>query len=251
MNSLQNKILFTGCSYSCGEPSFPYEFAQLIDEKERPDFSLVKSYAYPGQSNSLILKKVYDAINEENWKNALFVCQLTFLHRKGEYHDITNSWVDYQPEFIKSIPMINETDDSLHFPYHIDSNKNLAQSFAGNIDLELPFDTVRELKIWYETYLKYIFNEKETFKFLMCQIDLLRAYVESKNSKIVFIYWPEINNMKQVVELKKRNFFNINNEYSMLKYTTKNNLCSPNDSHLSEFGMKNIAKELYNFIYGK
>ena len=248
---MQNKILFTGCSYSCGNPSFPYEFAQLIDDKERPDFSLVKSYAYPGQSNSLILKKVYDAINEDKSENVLFVCQLTFLHRKGEYHDITNSWVDYQPEFIKSIPMINETDGELSFPYHIEPNKTLAQSYTGNIDLDLPPDVTMELKIWYETYLKYIFNEKEAFKFLMCQIDLLRAYVEGKNSKIVFIYWAEINNMKQVVELKKRNFFNINYEYSMLKYTTKNNLCAPNDSHLSEYGMKNIAKELYNFIYGK
>ena len=240
-----------GCSYSCGEPSFPYEFAQLIDNKERTDFSLVKSYAYPGQSNSLILKKVYDAINDEKWENALFVCQLTFLHRKGEYHDITNSWVDYQPEFIKSIPMVNETDGGLSFPYHIEPNKSLAQSYAGNIDLDLPLDVTMELKIWYETYLKHIFNENEAFKFLMFQIDLLKTYVESKNSKIVFMYWPEINNDKELIELKKRGFFNINGEYSILKHTIKNNYCLPTDSHLSEMGMKHIAKELYNFIYVK
>ncbi len=240
-----------GCSYSCGEPSFPYEFAQLIDNKERTDFSLVKSYAYPGQSNSLILKKVYDAINEEKWENALFVCQLTFLHRKGEYHDITNSWVDYQPEFIKSIPMVNETDGGLSFPYHIEPNKSLAQSYAANIDLDLPLDVTMELKIWYETYLKHIFNENEAFKFLMFQIDLLKTYVESKNSKIVFMYWPEINNNKELIELKKRGFFNVNGEYSILKHTVKNNYCLPTDSHLSEMGMKHIAKELYNFIYVK
>jgi hypothetical protein len=100
---LQNKILFTGCSYSCGDPSFPHEFSLLVYDKTLGDYSKVKSYAYPGQSNNLILKKIYDAINQEDYNNSLFICQLTFLHRTGGYHDIINYWVDYQPEFINSM----------------------------------------------------------------------------------------------------------------------------------------------------
>lgn len=240
-----------GCSYSCGDPSFPYEFAQLIDEKERPKFSLVKSYAYPGQSNSLILKKIYDAINQEDYNNSLFICQLTFLHRTGAYHDIINSWVDYQPEFINQIPTINESSDELKFPFHIDFAKNVIQSNHGNINNSIPHDILNELKVSYETHLKYVFNEYESFMYLMYQIDLLNAYAEKFNSKIVFIYWPEINKNKELNELKKRGFFNINGDYSMLKHTIKNNYCLPTDSHLSVSGMKYIAKELHKFIYVK
>ena len=251
MNSLQNKILFTGCSYSCGKPSFPYEFSLLVDDKTSSKHSKVKSYAYPGQSNGLILKKVYDTINQEDYKDSLFICQLTFLHRTGGYHDITNSWVDYQPEFIKSVPMINEQTNQLEFPFHIDVNKYLAQSDASNIGGNISNDIISELKMAYETHLKYVFNEHESFMHLIYQIDLLKAYVENFNSKIVFMYWPEINNSKELIELKKRGFFNINGEYSILKHTVKNNYCLPTDSHLSELGMKHIAKELYNFIYVK
>ena len=248
---MQNKVLFTGCSYSCGDPSFPYEFSLLVGDKTLSDHSNVKSYAYPGQSNGLILKKVYDAINQENYVNSLFICQLTFLHRTGGYHDITNSWIDYQPEFIKPIPMINQSTDELKFPFHIDYAKNMIQGDYGKIDNNIPHNIVNELKISYETYLKYVFNEHESFKYLMYQIDLLNTYVEKFESKIVFIYWPEIYNNKQLNELKKRGFFNINGEYSILKHTIKNNYCLPTDSHLSEMGMKYIAKELHNFIYVK
>ena len=251
MNSLQNKILFTGCSYSCGDPSFPHEFSLLVYDKTLGDYSKVKSYAYPGQSNNLILKKIYDAINQEDYNNSLFICQLTFLHRTGGYHDIINYWVDYQPEFINSIPMINESSDELKFPFHIDFTKNVIQSSYGKIDNNIPDDILNELKVSYETYLKYVFNEHESFMYLMYQIDVLNAYAEKFNSKIVFIYWPEINKNKELSELKKRGFFNINGDYSMLKHTIKNNYCLPTDSHLSVSGMKYIAKELHNFIYVK
>jgi lysophospholipase L1-like esterase len=62
------------------------------------------------------------------------------------------------------------------------------------------------------------------------------------------MYWPEINNDNQLEELKKRNFFNLENEYSILKWSTKYKFLNTESSHLSISGHAKIAEELNEFL---
>lgn len=241
---MQNKILFSGCSYSCGHPSITKLVSDLF--KEVDSETIAKSFAMPGHSNASILKKIYDAINLENFNNSIIFCQLTHLHRIGCYHDITNCWVDHQPYFSNPIPTINESTGELNIEYEITYNKILSQD--NGINAIFPDDEIRkEIKVAYETYLKYVFNQKETFNDLMYKVDLITEYVKQKNCKIVFLFWPELKNKDQINELKKRSFFNIDGNYSMLDYTVKNKLINNHDMHLSENGMIFISEKLYQF----
>ena len=98
----------------------------------------------------------------------------------------------------------------------------------------------------YKTWLQRVYDEDETFNYLLYKIDTLKTYVESTNNKIEFVYWPDIENKIQLQEMKKRNFFNIDGEYSMLKWSTKNKLVD-NTSHLHADGhiiFSNIWNEI-------
>ena len=78
------------------------------------------------------------------------------------------------------------------------------------------------------------------FNYLLYKIDTLKAYIESTGNKIEFIYWPNIENEKQKEEIKNRNFLSIDNEYSMLKWSTKNKLIDVT-SHLHKEGHLTFA----------
>ena len=41
----------------------------------------------------------------------------------------------------------------------------------------------------------------------MFNLDLLISFIEKTNNKILFVYWPDIKNEYQKIELQKRNFF--------------------------------------------
>ena len=74
----------------------------------------------------------------------------------------------------------------------------------------------------------------------MYELDDLNRLVESSNNKILFLYWSHI--VPNVSELKKRNFLNIDGEYSLLNWSTKNNLLDGKTSHLSQEGHRKLSE---------
>jgi hypothetical protein len=231
-NYYKNKIVVSGCSYSAG--GWP------LSLKEKYSLN-VDSLAISGQSNDSITRKIYDYIVDNNCKNTLFICQLTWLHRIGFYHDIVNEWLDYQPNFINLIPKYIESVDRLEMKYYDDSVK-------VNKAININKDEYNELENMYKTYLKFIYNEDESFINLLYKIDLLESFVEKTQNEILFIYWPLINKESQVNQFQNRNFLNIDGEYSILNWSTKNKKINNNDSHLSKYGHLHFAGILNKYL---
>jgi hypothetical protein len=231
-NYYKNKIVVSGCSYSAGAWPFALKENHLLN---------VDSMAISGQSNQSITRKIYDYITNNNCKNTLFICQLTWLHRIGCYHDIINEWLDYQPNFINFIPKYNEVVDKLEMKYHEDNVR-------VNKSIKINKDEYNELENMYKTYLKFVYNEDESFINLLYKIDLLESFVEKTQNEILFIYWPLINNELHIKQFQNRNFFNINGEYSMLNWSTKNKKLNNIDSHLSNYGHTHFAGILNKYL---
>ena len=242
---MQIKILFTGCSYFSGTPSVTYVFDSLL-KKENIDSQIISACS-PGNSNTTIIKNVYDLINEYNVTDSIVFCQLTHLHRIGFFHDIIDNWVDYQPEWFTSKPKLNEITKSLEFNYKIEQFENKLQTYGTN-SIFPSKDIENKLRDAYTSYLTFVYNELETFKYLMYKVDLLSSYCLTKNCKIFFLYWPLIKSESQINELSKRSFISIENNFSILDYTTKNNLINKDDSHLSLDGLDFMSKILYNYV---
>lgn len=225
---MKGKIIVSGCSYSHTSKT-PYPF--FLNRKEGYD---VENIAYSGQSNDSILKKIYDYIINHNISESLFICQLTYLHRIGWYHSVNSMWMDYQPEFINKIPTF--INNELNFEYH--NTKTIISSNTQQIELNTnDYDTLKKM---YQTWLSRVYDDSETFKYLLYKIDTLESFIKNTNNKVIFLYWPDIQNEYQLEELQKRNFFNIDGEYSMLNWSLKNNMIG-NDSHLSEYGNETFA----------
>ena len=229
---MENKIIVSGCSYSSNTGCIPYP---IVLKKYGYD---VYNMAWPGASNESIIKKIYDCIEKNNVTNSLILCQLTYTHRIGWYHSFVNRWIDYQPKFIQIIPEYNTENNNVKFEISMD------ETFMEGGDNPIPKDiTNDEYKIltkMYKTWLEYVYDEDEMFNYLLYKIDTLKAYVDSTDNKIELIYWPNIQNEKQLEEIKKREFFNIESEYSMLKWSTKNKLVEF-DSHLNLKGHHILA----------
>jgi len=237
---MTNKLIVSGCSYSAYTGTTPYP--EILKNKYGYD---VYNMSWCGQSNESITKKIYDCISKNDVTNSLIICQLTYLHRIGWYHGFVNRWIDYQPKYIQSIPEYNVESDKVIFNI---STENTYMEGGNHI---FPTDINKEdyvkLTEMYKTWLEYVYDENETFNNLLFKIDTLKTYVESTGNKILFIYWPEIETKKQLEEIKKRNFFNINEQYSMLKWSTKKKLVDTT-SHLTQDGDIEISKKINDYI---
>ena len=88
-----------------------------------------------------------------------------------------------------------------------------------------------------------VYDDDGSFDYMLYKIDTLETYVEKSDNKIIFLYWPEVQNEYQLNELKCRNFLNIDGEYSILKWSVKNKMIG-NDSHLSTYGCNEFANIL-------
>lgn len=240
----KNKVIISGCSYS----AWAGLGISYGDNLKRIGYD-VFNMAWNGQSNESIIKKIYDYISKENLTNSLILCQLTYTHRIGWFHHSINRWVDYQPKYIQTIPEYNIENDSIKFEILTD------ETFMEGGSWEYPKDVSKEdykiLTDMYKIWLQYVYDEDEMFNYLLYKIDTLKAYVESTGNKIEFIYWPDIQNKKQLEEIQHRNFLNIDGEYSMLKWSTKNKLVD-NTSHLHKEGhllFSNILDTKIKSIY--
>ena len=78
----------------------------------------------------------------------------------------------------------------------------------------------------------------------MDNVDDLTKLVEDTNNKILYLFWPHTIVDKSCLE--DRNFFNINGEYSILKWSVENNLINPKDSHLNKKGHQKLTELLIN-----
>lgn len=229
-------IIVSGCSYSNGYPYFLKESYNLN----------VKSLSFSGQSNDSIIRKIYDYITTEKVTDSLFICQFTWTHRIGGYHNSVDAWLDYQPNFINLIPKYNELSDKFEMNYKSDNVKAFSESI--NEKILTNSDEYLELQNMYGSYLKLVYNEEAAFLDLLYNTDLIESFIQKTNNQILFIYWPLIQNDNQCKELKNRNFFNINGEYSMLNWSTKTKKLTGQDSHLSYYGSMQFAEILYNHI---
>ena len=225
---MKNKIIISGCSYSA-YAGFGTSYG---DGLKRCGYD-VYNIAWSGQSNESIIKKIYDCIINEDVKDCLIICQLTYTHRMGWFHSFIKRWVDYQPKHFNPIPEYNVENNNIKFEIAIDD------VYMEGGTIPMPNDVTNKeyiiLSKMYKTWLEYVYDETEMFNYLLYKIDTLKAYVESTGNKIQFIFWPDIQNKTQLEEIKKRNFLNVDGEYSMLKWSIKNKLID-GSTHLSKNG---------------
>jgi len=240
---MKNKVIISGCSYS----AYAGFATSYSDNLKRYGYS-VYNMSWCGSSNESIINRIYECIKKNNVTDSLILCQLTYIHRIGWYHNFAKRWIDYQPKYIQTIPKYDVENDSVKFEISMD------ETFMEGGDNPIPKDiTNDEYKIltkMYKTWLEYVYDEDEMFNYLLYKIDTLKAYVDSTGNKIEFIYWPDIQNKQQLKEIEQRNFLNIDGEYSMLKWSTKNNLVDTT-SHLHREGHITFSNILDNTIKNK
>lgn len=231
------KILISGCSYSYG----PFSYGDVLKQMGYD----VTNLSFPGQSNNHIIYKIYEYMTKHNIENSFIILQISWLHRFGLYSPYLEKWINYQPNAHNVVPSYDEKLDSINFEVNFKkpfiSELFDSKSFFGD-------KGINEMLEMYSLYLKYHYDEKETFNYLLYQIDTLISYAEKKNNKIHLIYWPLINNDMELNELKKRNVHNLEGEHSILKWSTKFNFINKKSSHLSSDGHKKLAMKLNEVI---
>ena len=236
---MENKVIVSGCSYSYGTTSY----GNVLSKR---GFD-VKLISYPGQGNDSIIYKIYKEINKNNLKNIQFICQLTWLHRLSEYLTVSKKWIDYQPNFINIKPTYDELSDSVEFNHDVNYGTLNTPDYKL---LRITKEQYDEMMQMYKTYLKYHYDETESFNHLLYKVDTLQTYINETGNTIKFIYWPNISDDYQLNQLKQRNFVNVGGEYSILKWSTKNKLLD-GSSHLSETGHETFAQLVENQLVKK
>ena len=238
---MKKKVLVSGCSYST-YAGFATSYSDIL---KKHDYS-VYNMAWCGASNESIINRIYECIKNNNVTDSLVICQLTYTHRIGWYHSFAKRWIDYQPKYIQTIPRYDVENDSVKFD--VSMEETFMEGGNNPIPKDVTLDQYKILTKMYKTWLEYVYDEDEMFNYLLYKIDTLKTYVDSTGNKIEFIYWPDLQNKKQLEEIKKRDFFNIDDEYSMLKWSTKNDLVD-HTSHLNKIGhitFSNILDEKIN-----
>lgn len=241
------KLITFGCSYSdisntdddTINANSDVVYPKVLGDKYNYDSLNLASCGY---SNDKIIKKLFENVQTDT----TYICQITFLHRRGRYVDVAEEWIDFQPAFFQQ-PTIKDkkVNWKIMEDYYFDATKT--DEPRSKSYLTLSDDTKNQLRNWYGDYMKLIHNDDEEFKHLMYQIDMLESYVQKFNSRIMFIYWPEVRNEIELSELQKRKFLSISDNYSMLNWSTSNNLLGW-DSHMNPKGHELLADEINVFI---
>jgi len=248
---MMNNIIVTGCSYS-QKSGVDISYPDMLDRNYNIS---VKNLSWPGQSNDTIIRDIKEQI-EDGVTNTLFICQLTHLHRISKFCHINQRWLDFQPAIVNPKPSIK--DDKIKFDVEFYNDKKRPQIGKGNIgaigvygaqkwnDLKLDEDIVLKLLDWYETYLIYLYDEKNTFFELHKTLNELTKKVEQSDNKIIYLYWPDV--IYDISLFNKNNFLSIEDEYSMLKWSVKNKYTQEKDSHLTYDGHREISKHIASIL---
>ena len=246
-----NNIVVTGCSYST-KAGVTHPYPILLQDYVDVE---VTNLAWPGQSNDTIIRNVKEEIRKGT-TNTFFICQLTHLHRISKFCTLNKKWIDFQPAIINTAPSFK--DSEIKFDIDIlDINSKSKSDFTGVHSVSVYGAThPKDVKIgdfemwklinWYQDYLMYIYDEENVFKELHHTLDELTSLVESTNNKILYLYWPD--NIKNKSVFKNNNFFSINDEYSLMRWSLKNKLTQRNDTHLTSIGHIELLSELSRYI---
>ena len=235
------KLVFGGCSYLAHNSQSLIEYVNQCGYKGW-------NTARAGNSNEGILFDLHQYINPpKDWeriKNSIIVCQLTHTHRRGMYHDCFNAWINYQPNSINWNDKINFDIINLNNIKQYPHIENLYKDFsAKGVSIE---DFIRLNKM-HQTYLELVYNSDAEFEFLMYQLKLFKSWVETLQNQIIFVYWPVIENEIQKEKIIEQNFFNIEGEYSIQEWATKNGM-TDGSFHLTKNGMTEFGKKIIEWI---
>ena len=228
------KIIVSGCSYS----RTPYDktYSKFLNEIYGYH---IENTAKSGQSNQSIIKTLFDWVKTYDVRDSYLICQLTFTHRIGMFHDVFDRWHDYQPYGTKitqnQITKFNKITTQMYLKEFNELSNDILIDEIGN-----------DLLKFYETYIKWIYNDKAEFESLMLNVDRFNEWVKLNNNKVLFIYWPQLTDIESI-QLKERNFFNIDGNYSMHDYTKRNQLTDI-DGHMNEAGNRYIADKINEWI---
>jgi len=231
------KIITSGCSYSTNTGPTPY--SEIIQKSTNIK---VENKAWPGQSNKSIIRLIRDEI-KNGVTDTLFICQLTHLHRLNLYCTLNKKYIDFQPMFIKTIPEVK--DGNIRFDIDIENpHKGTLRGIgtygaSKHLDNNLPDDVYEEFFKFYQKYLKYFYDDNDSFNSLIDDVDDLNRLIKTTNNKILYLYWSHV--IPNEKHLEDRNFIKIGSTYSMLEWSTKNNLLDGITSHLSQEGHMSVA----------
>ena len=268
------RIIFAGCSYtvntwSGGEPiTEPYTFGNFLKQKPK---LVIQHIAQSGNSNDASIRQIYEYVKNNNIKDSTIVFQVTHLHRIGGYFNFLKDWVNLQPLILNShdsndlesesftLDNINTHEIKNHHIYGTEISSNMFHPTGDPIRyINLPKETDDEFwregdsylrsKVieYYKLWLLYKYDDFIEFKELLIKIDFLKAYLSSYNNKLSLIYWPDIYPKYEEL-LKEYKFFQIDGEYSMLRWSKKNNVIGK-DTHLIKEGHRILSEELYEHL---
>lgn len=240
-------IIVTGCSYS-QKSGVRMPYPNLLNEL--PNYS-VTNLAWPGQSNDTIIRNVKEEIRK-GVTNTLFICQLTHLHRISKFCNVNKKWLDFQPAIVNPQPIIKDdkvefeikffTDEEKRPPYGANGGTVSIYGASSQSDLKFTNELYLKLLEWYETYLVYLYDEEHEFYELHHKIDELTSQIKNSGNEILYLYWPDTIYNTDI--FKKNNFLSIDGDYSMMKWSVKNNLTQKNDSHLTIDGHHKLLKHI-------
>ena len=246
---LTKKIILAGCSYTINtwsdvEPlTPPYTFGGFLQHKYNLN---VDHIAVSGNSNDASIKQIYDYVKDNEVKDSIIVFQVTHLHRIGGEFNFLDKWINLQPQILDDETF---TLDSIN-THEIENSEIVGTDYMNLPDIdEWPtMDSYTRNKIieYYKLWLQLRYDDFNEFKELLFKIDLLKGYLSQSNNKLLLIYWPDIY-PKYQDSLKEYNFFKIDEEYSMLRWSKKNNVIGK-DTHLIKEGHELLSDKLYNHI---
>jgi hypothetical protein len=243
------KIILAGCSYtintwSDGEPlSPPYTFGGFLQHKYNLN---VDHIAVSGNSNEASIKQIYNYIKDNDVKDSTIIFQVTHLHRIGGEFNFLNKWINLQPQILDDETF---TLDDIN-THEIKDSEIVATDYMNLPDVdewpELDSYTRNKIIEYYKLWLQLRYDDFHQFKDLLFKIDLLKAYLSQFNNKLLLIYWPDVNSTYKD-SLKEYNFLKIDGEYSMLRWSKKNNVIGK-DTHLIKVGHELLSDDLYKHI---
>lgn len=251
---MKNNIIVTGCSYST-RAGVRNSYVDILQNST--DYS-VKNLAWPGQSNDTIIRNVKEEIRN-GVTDTLFICQLTHLHRVSHFCHINKKWLDFQPAYVNTQPLIK--DDKLQFDidYHYNiKDKSRPPMGRGNIgavgvygatqwtDLKLDEEIMIKLLKWYEDYLVYLYDDEHTFYELVHKVNELTKQVIDSGNNILYLYWPDILYDSEL--FTKNNFLSVDGQYSMMKWSVNDNCIQSKDTHLSIEGHVKLANRIAKYL---
>ena len=249
-----NNIIVTGCSYSTKAGVLnPYPL--LLKNYFNGE---VINLAWPGQSNDTIIRNVKEEIRKGT-TNTFFICQLTHLHRMAKFCSLNQKWVDFQPAIANPTPDLKDSEMRFDIKiFDVDAKSKTASAYDGNIhgvsvygatkpdDIAIEEFEMWKLINWYQDYLMYIYDEENEFKELHYKLSELTTLVENNGNEILYLYWPDTISDKSL--FKNNNFLSINGEYSLMRWSIKNNLTQRHDTHLTSIGHVRLLNELSRYI---